>query len=211
LNRLIKVFIYSRKRYDYPNKNKESSNMKKTVKFILFCLLAFNQQISQAADKSAYMINAGDILEISVWKEEELQREIRVLPDGNISFPLVGEIAVSGVTLTEVRAQLVKKLSEYITDPVVNISVKSSEGNSVYVIGQVRRPGSFVMYQPLDVMQVLSLAGGLTTFAKSNDIRILRRTDKGPTSIEFEYGELEDGDELESNIVLKSGDVVVVP
>ncbi len=194
-----------------PIKNKESSNMKKTVKFILFCLFAFNQQISHAADKSAYMINAGDILEISVWKEEELRREIRVLPDGNISFPLVGEIAVSGVTLTEVRELLVKKLSDYITDPVVNISVKSSEGNSVYVIGQVQRPGSFTMHQPLDVMQVLSLAGGLTTFAKSNDIRILRRTDKGPTSIEFEYGELEDGDELESNIVLKSGDVVVVP
>jgi len=186
--------------------------MLQVFKLVLFVSLVFNLNLSQAAEeKTGYRINAGDVLEISVWKEDELQREIRVLPDGKISFPLVGEIAVSGTTLTVVREQLVKKLSEYITDPVVNISVKSSEGNSVYVIGQVKQPGQFIMYQPLDVMQVLSLAGGLTTFAKANDIRILRRTEKGPTSIEFEYGELEDGDELESNIVLKSGDVVVVP
>jgi len=186
--------------------------MQQIFKLVLFVLFTFYLNLSQAAEeKTGYRINAGDVLDISVWKEEELQREIRVLPDGKISFPLVGEIAVSGITLTAVREQLVKKLSKYITDPVVNISVKSSEGNSVYVIGQVKLPGQFIMYQPLDVMQVLSLAGGLTTFAKANDIRILRRTEKGPTSIEFEYGELEDGDELESNIVLKSGDVVVVP
>jgi len=188
--------------------------MQHIVKIALFVLFVFHYNLSYAADvnaKAAYKINAGDVLDISVWKEEELQREIRVLPDGNISFPLVGEIVVAGNTLTAVREQMVKKLSEYITDPVVNISVKSSEGNSVYVIGQVKQPGQFIMYQPLDVMQVLSLAGGLTTFAKANDIRILRRTEQGPTSIEFEYGELEDGDELASNIVLKSGDVVVVP
>jgi len=186
--------------------------MQQIVKIALLVLFVFNQNLSYAADtKAAYKINAGDVLDISVWKEEELQREIRVLPDGNISFPLVGEIMVAGNTLTTVREQMVEKLSEYITDPVVNISVKSSEGNSVYVIGQVKQPGQFIMYQPLDVMQVLSLAGGLTTFAKANDIRILRRTEQGPTSIEFEYGELEDGDELASNIVLKSGDVVVVP
>ncbi|MDC9728870.1 MAG: polysaccharide biosynthesis/export family protein [Methyloprofundus sp.] len=186
--------------------------MQHLLKLSLLLIVTLNINISHAAEaKAAYTVNAGDVLEISVWKEEELQREIRVLPDGYISFPLVGELAVSGVTLTEIREQLVKKLSKYITDPVVNISVKSSEGNSIYVIGQVQRPGSFMMHQPLDVMQALSLAGGLTTFAKANDIRILRRTAKGPTSIEFEYGELEDGDELESNIVLKSGDVIVVP
>jgi len=186
--------------------------MLQVFKLVLFVSLVFNLNLSQAAEeKTGYRINAGDVLEIAVWKEEELQREIRVLPDGNISFPLVGEIVVAGNTLIAIREQMVKKLSEYITDPVVNISVKSSEGNSVYVIGQVKQPGQFIMYQPLDVMQVLSLAGGLTTFAKANDIRILRRTEQGPTSIEFEYGELEDGDELASNIVLKSGDVVVVP
>jgi polysaccharide export outer membrane protein len=168
-------------------------------------------KVTDAIESAGYTINPGDVLEISVWKEEELQREIRVLPDGHISFPLAGVIEVSGLKLTQVKEKLVEKLSEYISDPVVNISVKSVEGNIVYVIGQVQRPGQFPMYQPLDVMQVLSLAGGLTAFAKANDILILRRTEKGPEAIEFEYGELEDGDDLDTNVVLKSGDVIVVP
>ncbi len=158
-----------------------------------------------------YKINAGDVLDVSVWKEEELQREIRVLPDGHISFPLAGDIVVSGKSLVQVKKVLVEKLSEYISDPVVNISVKSAEGNMVYVIGQVKEPGQFTMYQPLDVMQVLSLAGGLTAFAKANDIKILRRTNTGSTAIDIEYGEFEEGDELEKNILLQSGDVIVVP
>ncbi len=123
----------------------------------------------------------------------------------------MGEIAVSGASLPHIKQQLTEKLARFIADPVVNISVQSAEGNIVYVIGQVKRPGQFVMYQPLDVMQVLSLAGGLTAFAQANDIVILRRTDNGKAAIEFEYGALEEGDELDSNILLKSGDVIVVP
>lgn len=196
--------------------------MLRPLKHTLFCLFFFFQINAFAEDTEVktlikekitegYTINPGDILEISVWKEVELQREIRVLPDGHINFPLAGDIKLSGLKLTEAREKLVEKLSAYISDPVVNISVKSVEGNIVYVIGQVQRPGQFPMYQPLDVMQVLSLAGGLTPFAKSNDIIILRRTENGSKAIEFEYGELEDGDDLDTNLVLKSGDVIVVP
>ncbi len=179
-------------------------------KFYFLCLLMFFQATVTATEYT-YTVNAGDILEISVWKEEELQRELRVLPDGHISFPLVGDINISGLTLNQVKGKLVEKLSEYISDPVVNISVKSVEGNIVYVIGQVKQPGQFIMYQPLDVMQVLSLAGGLTAFAKANDILILRRDEKGADALKFEYGELEDGDNLDENYMLKSGDVIVVP
>lgn len=180
------------------------------LKVIVFSVV-FLLNKNVGAIESQYTINPGDVLEISVWKEAELQREIRVLPDGHISFPLAGEINTSGLTLKEVKQKLVKKLSTYISDPVINISVKSAEGNRVYVIGQVKQPGQFIMYQPLDVMQALSLAGGLTAFAKANDIVILRRDKEGAKSIEFEYGELEDGDDLDKNYILKSGDVVVVP
>jgi polysaccharide export outer membrane protein len=106
---------------------------------------------------------------------------------------------------------LKERLAEFIADPVVNISVKSAEGNSIYVIGQVKKPGQFVMYQPMDVMQMLSLAGGLTAFAKANDIVILRRNGDKSESIAFKYGEVEDGDKLENNHLLRSGDVIVVP
>ena len=187
------------------------------IKCILCFLALFYQtglyalEKTEGIERKIYTVNSGDILDISVWNEDALKRVIRVLPDGYISFPLVGEIAVSGASLPHIKQQLTEKLARFIADPVVNISVQSAEGNIVYVIGQVKRPGQFVMYQPLDVMQVLSLAGGLTAFAQANDIVILRRTDNGKAAIEFEYGALEEGDELDSNILLKSGDVIVVP
>lgn len=180
------------------------------IKILIYFSLLFFQVVSYA-NESVYKINPGDLLDVSVWKEEELQREIRVLPDGQISFPLVGEINTTGLTLSQLKSKIVKKLSNFISDPVVNIAVKLAEGNVVYVIGQVKKPGQFIMYRPLDAMQVLSLAGGLTAFAKSNNIIILRRDEKGSKAIKFEYGELEDGDSLNKNHILKSGDVIVVP
>ena len=188
---------------------RESFFMK--LKPLLVCLIVFFQGGVLAEEKGGYLINPGDALDISVWKEVELQRELHVLPDGTISFPLAGTLSIAGKTITTVQKELTKKLSAYITDPVVNISVKAVTGNIVYVIGEVKNPGQFVMYQPMDMMQILSLAGGLTTFAKANDILILRREAKGSKAIEFEYGELEDGDDLDKNHLLKSGDVIVVP
>ena len=166
---------------------------------------------AKAEEISSYKINPGDVLEISVWKEEALQREVRVLPDGIISFPLAGHINVSGKSVMEIQKILITKLSAYISDPVVNISVKSVDGNVVYVIGQVNSPGTFIMYKPMTAMQMLSLAGGLTPFAKANSIVILRGQGENAQAIEFEYGELEDGDDLDKNHMLQSGDVIVVP
>ncbi len=180
---------------------------------VLFLLLGFFGPVAHAAEvnNQGYIINPGDTLGISVWKEEELIRERRVLPDGSISFPLAGTIQVAGKSVKQVEAVLTKKISDYITDPVINVSLNSVEGNVVYAIGQVKAPGQFIMYQPMDVMQILSLAGGLTPFAKSNSIKILRRTAKESVAIDFEYSDIADGDNLDKNLILKSGDVIVVP
>lgn len=163
------------------------------------------------AESADYRVNPGDVLEISVWNEDDLQRELRVLPDGSISFPLCGSVNVAGKTLKAIKSELTQKLSDFIADPEVNVGVKSVEGNVVHVLGQVKNPGQFVMYRPMDVMQALSLAGGLTAFAKANDIIVLRRNETGQEAIEFEYGELESGDDLDKNHLLQSGDVIVVP
>ncbi len=184
--------------------------MSHRIKLCVFCVIAFFQTVSFASE-ALYTVNPGDVLGISVWKEEELSREIHVLPDGHISFPLAGDMKASGLTIPQIKEKLVAKLSEFISDPVVNIRVNAVEGNLVYAIGQVKTPGRFIMHTPLDVMQVLSLAGGLTAFAKSNDIVILRRNAKGSKAIKIRYGDLEDGNDLKKNILLKSGDVVVVP
>jgi polysaccharide biosynthesis/export protein len=165
----------------------------------------------QTIDDRAYRIQPGDVLVVAVWKERDLQGDILVRPDGGISFPLAGDIAAGGNTVVQLGDALAAKLKRYIPDPVVTVAVKSIGGNRVYVLGKVNRPGEFAFSQPLDVMQALALAGGATPFAAVNDIRILRRNDNRLVAVEFQYAEVERGRRLEQNIVLRSGDTVVVP
>ncbi len=181
------------------------------AKIIAAFVLVLVSSVAMSAGKTDYHVNPGDVLEISVWNEDEMNRELRVMPDGSISFPLAGYIKVSGKSIKQVQQEIKAKLSKFISDPEVNVAIKSVDGNVVYVIGQVKNPGQFIMYNPMDVMQVLSIAGGLTPFAQENNIKILRRTAKGSVAIDFEYSEIKDGDELDTNYLMQSRDVIVVP
>jgi polysaccharide export outer membrane protein len=163
-----------------------------------------------------YTINGGDTLHITVWKEENLNKDVTVQPDGKISFPLVGDISAVGKTTNQIRHDIAESLrkSDYypdLKDPEVDVSVVKATGNSISVVGQVKAPGTFQIEGPVDVMQALSLAGGLTPFAAKRHILILRRQDGKQIGIPFNYSDIEDGENLEKNIVLRSGDVVVVP
>ncbi len=164
-----------------------------------------------AAALPAYGIQPGDVLTVSVWKEDGLQSEVLVRPDGGISFPLVGDVSAAGKTVQQLSALITERLTKYIPDPVVNVSIKALSGNNVYVIGKVNRPGVFPLTSYVDVMQALSMAGGANTFAALNDIKILRREGGRQSAIPFRYGDVESGKKLEQNIILKSGDTVVVP
>jgi polysaccharide export outer membrane protein len=174
-------------------------------------------QDSAAVNDSTYRINGGDLLHISVYGEPNLDKDVPVQPDGGIAFPLVGNVNVRGMTLKELQGQIAANLrdSQYfpnITDNEVTVSMVKATGNSVSVVGQVKTPGTFAYDTQLDVMQALSLAGGLTPFASKSKIKILRRDRTGTqTAISFNYSEVEDGEQLEKNIVLRGGDVVVVP
>jgi polysaccharide biosynthesis/export protein len=110
-----------------------------------------------------------------------------------------------------VRLLLTQRLKPFIPDPVVTVLIKSIGGNHVYVIGKVTRPGEFPFSRPVDVMQALSLAGGTTPFAALNDIVILRRQNGAERVLRFRYGDIERGRDLDQNVVLESGDTVVVP
>ena len=174
--------------------------------------LAFSQDALPLDDQSRnYKIQPGDLLEISVWREDYLEREVIVQPDGKISFPLVGTLIAAGTTVEAVQASVAERLTQYIPDPVVTVSIKEIRGNRVYVLGQVRNPGQFIMNPTVDVMQALALAGGTTTFAELNEIKILRRNGDSQELIEFRYADIARGRNLEQNIVLQSGDVVIVP
>ena len=161
---------------------------------------------------SEYIVQPGDILLISVWKEKELQGEVAVRPDGGLNFPLVGDIDASGKTVDQIKKDIATKLAKYVPDPVVMVAVKQSAGNKIYVVGKVNRPGDYVANRNMDVMQALSMAGGPTPYASVNKIKILRRDSNGELrSIPFKYSRVEKGEDLDQNIILQGGDVVVVP
>ncbi len=166
-----------------------------------------------AAPEADYRLNPGDLLQVTVWKEDGMDRETLVLPDGTISFPLIEAVKARGHTVTEVAAEIKEALTGMIPNATVTVVVKAALGNVVDVIGQVNKPGEMQAGHRLTVMQALSLAGGLTPYAADSRISILRRKEDGTEeSIRFKsYSDVLDGEELDKDIVLEPGDVVVVP
>ena len=160
-----------------------------------------------------YLVNPGDVLRIDVWNEESLSRDVLVRPDGIISLPMAGEIETNNNSPSQVGDKISKALSQYMKDaPRVVVSLVDVPGNKIFVIGKVNQPGEYKITSDTDVMQALALAGGLNSFAAENDIRILRRKPDGTQiAIPFEYARVKIGKELQSNIILRSRDVVVVP
>ena len=165
-----------------------------------------------AADgDTKYRIGAGDLLEISVWKEEDMDKQVLVKPDGGISFPLIGHVMASGLTTSELTDRIKSRLKKFIPNPVVNVSVLQTVSNKIYVVGKVLRPGEYRATHYMDVLQAISLAGGLSPYADSDDIKIIRRSAEGKQVFEFDYDEVISGDNLDMNIVLQPGDTVAIP
>ena len=185
--------------------------LKKYLWILIGLLFLLCPSTAILADESTYRIGPGDVLEISVWKDESLYREISVPPDGVISYPLIGDIEAAGMTVTTLRKVIAGKLSEYVPDATVTVMLKNINSLQVYVIGKVNNPGQFPITMDTTVVQVLAMARGLNPFAAAGNITILRRRQNVTVKIPFNYKEVEKGNNLEQNIVLQRGDVVVVP
>jgi polysaccharide export outer membrane protein len=182
--------------------------------FLMLALMGVLPLTGNAAPPAdaPYTVKPGDTLQVSVWKEPDLQGPVLVRPDGAFSFPLAGQMDARNKTVQELQQELTSRLKKYISDPVVTVSIQEIKGNKVYVIGQVQKPGDFIVNPRVDVMQALSMAGGTTPFAALGDITILRRTDTGQQqALPFHYTEVLHGKNLNQNIMLQAGDVVVVP
>ncbi len=158
-----------------------------------------------------YAVQPSDVLAVSVWREPDLQREVTVSPDGWISYPLVGDLYVENQTLEQIRISLESALRRYVNAAAVHVNLKFAAGNRVYVMGKVNNPGVFPFAKNLDVMQALSLAGGVARFASLDDIRVLRRENGEQIAYRFNYAKVRKGRALDQNILLRSGDVVMVP
>lgn len=165
-----------------------------------------------AGDSPAYRLNPGDVIRLSVWKEDSLTREATVQPDGSVAFPLAGQVPAAGKSAAELEAEIARRIARYVAEPVVTIELLDAKGNRVYVLGEVQRPGQFQLDRPTSLAQAIALAGGLTPFASKRAIRLLRRDAGGAEQaivIDFERATRAGG--AEANLVLQAGDTIVVP
>jgi polysaccharide biosynthesis/export protein len=195
--------------------------MKRTILILLIAVmigatcpvlsLAGSGQSESATAEEGYLIGPGDVLDISVWKDESLTRTCVVRPDGFISFPLIGDIKASGTTAAQLKAEMMSKLTRFVPGVVLSLDLREIRSLVVYVIGKVNNPGRFLLTSDINVLQALAGAGGLNAFAKRNDIKVFRQGVDTTTMFPFEYDQVVEGKRLEQNIYLNRGDVVVVP
>lgn len=160
-------------------------------------------------EKDEYRLGPGDKLRVEVYREAQLSQSLQVRPDGKITLPLVGDFLAAGKTPIQLRDALATSLKDYVTNPVVTVIVVEATAAQVYVIGEVTNPQTLVMQGPMTVLQALAQVGGLKEFADRDDIRILRKSQAGVQTIQFNYKRAVKG-ELEP-VFLQPGDTVVVP
>jgi len=167
-------------------------------------------QVKPAA--SNYIIGAGDMLAVNVWKEPEISRTLPVRPDGNISLPLAGDLAASGRTPVELQNDIRQQLLAYFSDPEVTVVVQEAKSHKFNIFGEIEKPGSYVMSNPMTVLDAIAVAGGLRDFAKATKIYVLRVSPDGSrTRLPFNYKQVIKGQALQDNVELEPNDTIVVP
>lgn len=164
-----------------------------------------------AAASAEYVIGPEDVLNINVWKEAELSGAVPVRPDGKISLPLLNDVQAAGSTPMALTTQLTEKLKKFLEDPRVTVTVSAINSQRVYLVGQVARPGAFPLTPQMTVLQALSSAGGLAEFANGSKVYILRNENGSQVKLPFDYKAVLNGQKGDQNILLKSGDTIVVP
>ena len=167
--------------------------------------------IAVPPDQDTYKLGPEDTIEISVWKEPDLTKQIVIPPDGRITYPLIGEIKAAGLTVKQLQTEILKRLEKFVSDANVTVILLKPQFYKIYVTGKVNKPGEFVVGRPPSVMQAISMAGGLTPFASPGSIVILRKVGGNEEVFPFNYKEVSKGASLEQNRSLMPGDVVVVP
>ncbi len=181
--------------------------------FTMLLLVVFmNVGQAYAVDKpNVYQLHQGDKVMISVWREDTLQKEVVVLPDGSITFPLIGRVEVAGLSTPDVEQSITAKLKKYFPEPIVTVVIVGIDGNRAYVTGKVMHPGAFTISGPTTVLQAISLVGGFDKFADESSIKVIRAKPDGQEILPVNYKDIISGKNVSTNIQLKAGDTLVVP
>jgi polysaccharide export outer membrane protein len=157
-----------------------------------------------------YVIGVDDVLAVLFWREKDLSGDVVVRPDGKITLPLLNDVQAAGLTPEDLRAALTTAAAKYVAEPNVTVVVRQINSRRVFITGQIAKPGPYPVTPGLTVMQLIALAGGLTEFADSKNIIIMRTENGKPLAYRFNYKEVLDRKKLQQNIELKPGDTVVV-
>jgi polysaccharide export outer membrane protein len=191
------------------------------MKFYLLALVlilsgGFNiraeQQAAPASVPEDFVIGLEDILSVNVWREPDLSvKEVIVRPDGKISLPLIGDVQASGLTARQLQEKITERLKEFVAAPTVAVVVLKIASQSVSIVGQVAKPGVYYLGSPMTVLELLAKAGGLSEYANKKKIAIVRKEGDRTLHFRFNYKEVSKGENLQQNITLKNGDVVIVP
>jgi polysaccharide biosynthesis/export protein len=168
-------------------------------------------RVASANLSPEYVIGPEDVLSIAFWRDKELSADVVVRPDGKISLPLLKDVEAAGYTPEQLTVALVKAASKYIAQPNVTVIVKEINSRKVFIIGQVSRPGAFPLTGDMTVLQLIALAGGVTEWAKSKSVVVVRTEEEGERRFKFNYKEVMEGKKVEQNLLLKPGDTVIVP
>lgn len=197
----------------YSALQKEYLRMIRILCFAIFMLLScMRLDIAVAAENpSIYQLRQGDAVMVSVWRQDALQKQVVVLPDGSITLPLVGRIEVVGLSTPEVEQRITEKLKVYLPEPVVTVVIAGIEGNRAYVMGKVLKPGPLIISGPTTVLQAISIAGGFDKFADESGIKVIREKLDVQEIFPVRYKDIISGRDMSTNIMLKAGDTLVVP
>ena len=202
--------------------------MKKTLILIFFLLVAITvdsghllaaekkstakQTWSAKASAQDYQIGAGDILEITTWKEPDFSREeVLVRLDGKLTFPLLNDVQAAGLTTLDLKSIIENGLKDYVANPVVTVNVRQPLSKRFYVLGEVRRTGEYPLVKHLTVLQAFALAGGFTEWASKDEIILLRRENGKDKIYRIDYKDITKGKDFSQNIKLKTDDTIIVP
>ena len=191
------------------------------ISFITICLFILSNSLyAQDTAKESktnevvpeyYKIGANDVLDIFIWKEPDLTKDITVMPDGRIIFPMIGEVMAKGTSVIELNEIITEKLKAYVSNPEVTVMVKQSNSRVIYTIGKVARPGPYALAPDMTVLKALSTAGGFTEWAETKYVKVVRRVNNKQIMLPFNYQDFIEGKNLVQNILLEPGDTIVVP
>lgn len=204
---------------------KRGNLMRVVTNWLLIFVIAWgatgcaDKQVSYKVDMvppGEFLLGPEDVLIVTVWKNQDLSREVVIRPDGLISMPLIGDVPAANMTANNLAKRISDRLTEYMASPIVSVQLKEVNSYFIYVLGEVTKPGKYPLKSYANVMQGISLAGGFTPFAKKNKMKVLRTTlngssEKHQTEIPVQYDDILGGNATLGNFYLRSGDVIVVP